>query len=268
MRKSNRITVGILADILKRAGKEIVLPAYASVVVSSGKADGSIVTETDLSCQSCIQAELAKLDDAIAFIGEEMTEEEQLACLRNSNGSYWCLDPLDGTTNFATNLPGFALSLALIENGLVELACIYDPVRDELFTAIRGGGAALNGNPITASAETRLANAVGYIDFKRLDRNRAISLACDKSYRSQRNLGSCALEWAWLAAGRGQFIVHGGEKVWDFSAGSLIAAEAGCVIGDFEGRPFFPAAKLSSPVLAACSAPIHASLILQLGHMN
>ncbi|OIO67386.1 MAG: inositol monophosphatase [Zetaproteobacteria bacterium CG1_02_53_45] len=266
MSRSNRITVGMLADILKRAGKEIVLPAYAaSVVVSSGKSDGSIVTETDLSCQSYIQAELAWLDDGIAFLGEEMTEAEQLACLHNSNGSYWCLDPLDGTTNFATNLPGFALSLALIENGLVELACIFDPVRDELFTARRGTGARLNGTPITASAETVLANAVGYIDFKRLQRDSAIAFACNRNYRSQRNLGSCALEWAWLGAGRGQFIIHGGEKVWDFSAGSLIAAEAGCIVGNFDGKPLFPDAKLSSPVLAACSRTIHDALKEQLG---
>ncbi len=264
MNKRSDISTTILADILKHAGKHIVLPAYKSSVVVTDKADGSIVTETDLSCQNYIQSELAKLDSNIAFLGEEMTEEEQLSCLRNSIGSYWCLDPLDGTSNFATNLPGFALSLALIENGLVEQACIYDPVRNELFTATRGSGAQLNGVVITASKETVLSNAVGYIDFKRLERDTSIKLATDRFYRSQRNLGSCALEWAWLAAGRGQFIIHGGEKVWDFSAGSLIAAEAGCFTGDFNGRPLFPDAGLSSPILAACSGPIHESLKLQL----
>ncbi|GAV19154.1 myo-inositol-1(or 4)-monophosphatase [Mariprofundus micogutta] len=264
MSYSNTITVAELSAILKQAGREIIMPAYRSSVIISGKADGSIVTETDLACQTYIQDKLAQLDSSIAFLGEEMSEEEQLHCLRTSNGSYWCLDPLDGTTNFATNLPGFALSLALIENGLVELACIYDPVRDELFTAKRGSGAELNGTDIHASAETELNNAVGYVDFKRLQRDTAVKLACDKLYRSQRNLGSCALEWAWLAAGRGQFIIHGGEKVWDFSAGSLIATEAGCISGDFNGQPLFPDAGLSSPILAACSSPVHESLKRQL----
>ena len=258
------ITVTMLANILREAGKAIVIPAYESSVVITDKADGSIVTETDLACQSYIQRELAVLDSNIAFLGEEMSEAEQLSCLRNCNGSYWCLDPLDGTTNFATTLPGFALSLALIENGLVELACIYDPVRDEMFTAKHGAGAQLNGSPIKASSESDLGSAVGYIDFKRLERNTAIKLATKRIYRSQRNIGSCALEWAWLAAGRGQFIIHGGEKVWDFAAGSLIAAEAGCFTGDFNGHPLFPDAGLSSPVLAACSSPIHESLKLQL----
>jgi len=79
-------------------------------------------------------------------------------------------------------------------------------------------------------------------------------------YRSQRNIGSCALEWAWLAAGRGHFIVHGGEKIWDFAAGSLIASEAGCTVTDLSARPLFPRGSLSSPVLAACNQTIHAQL--------
>jgi len=260
MGNRSNITVENLAEILIQAGNSIILPAYKSNVQTTTKVDGSIVTETDLSCQHYIQQKLQELDSSIAFLGEEMTDEEQLECLSNNSDSYWCLDPLDGTTNFATSLPGFALSLALIKNGSVELACIHDPVRNETFTAIRNDGARLNGEVIHSSSETEIANAVGYIDFKRLDRQTTIELACNKLYRSQRNIGSCALEWAWLAAGRGQFIIHGGEKIWDFAAGSLIATEAGCCAGDFAGSHFFPATALSSPVLAACSSPVHETL--------
>jgi len=117
---------------------------------------------------------------------------------------------------------------------------------------------------IRCSNGDKLANAVGYIDFKRLNAETTMKLATNRLYRSQRNLGSCALEWAWLAAGRGQFIIHGGEKIWDFAAGSLIAAEAGCMAGDFSGKPFFPRAALSSPVLAACNSSIQENLLLQL----
>jgi len=258
------ITLSSLTDILEKAGRDILLPGFHSSVETSTKADGSVVTEIDLNCQRFIETELAGLDASIALLGEEMTEEQQLHSLHSSQGSYWCLDPLDGTTNFSTSLPAFAISLALIENGQVQLACIHDPVRLESFTAQLGGGAQLNGHEIRCSNEDQLANAVGFIDFKRLERKTAKKIAAKRSYRSQRNIGTCALEWAWLAAGRAQFIIHGGEKIWDFAAGSLIAEEAGCRVGDFSAKPLFPCQKLSSPILATCMPSLQTELQQQL----
>ncbi len=253
-----------VASILAEAGATIILPAYHAAISPTTKTDGSIVTETDLASQRHIRDALLQLAPDIAFLGEEMSEAEQLACLQQSDGCYWCLDPLDGTSNFVAGFPGFAISLALIEQGRPQLTCIHDPVRGETFTAIHGRGAELNGAPITASAQQQLAQAVGFIDFKRLDAELATRLVTAPPYRSQRNIGSCALEWAWLAAGRGQFIIHGCEKLWDFAAGSLIAAEAGCPLGDFDGNALFPRDTLSAPILAACNAVIHASLKLEL----
>jgi len=253
-----------IAVILRQTGKNIVMPAFRSTVHTSTKSDGSMITATDLTCQHFIQSELTKLDASIPFLGEEMPEAEQIRGLQQSRGRYWCLDPLDGTSNFAAHFPCFSISLALIEQGIVQLACIYDPVRDELFTAAARQGARLNGTCIAASSGKAIDDAVGFIDFKRLAPPTAATLLLHSGYRSQRNIGSCALEWAWLAAGRGQFIIHGGEKIWDFAAGSLIASEAGCIVGNFSGAPLFPAATLSSSVLAASDATIHASLKLQL----
>ncbi len=261
---ASQITLTAITAILERTGQNIIMPAFLSSVQSSTKADGTIVTETDLACQQFIQDALARLDKNIAFLGEEMTETEQLACLQHSEGRYWCLDPLDGTSNFIAHFPGFAISLALIEHGIVRLACIHDPVREETFTAIQGQGACLNGASISASRNDQLQNAVGFVDFKRLPPSLATQFVTRPCYRSQRNIGSCALEWAWLAAGRGHFIIHGGEKIWDFAAGSLIASEAGCMVSDFENIPLYPCGSLSSPVLAACNPSIHASLKLQL----
>ncbi len=260
----SQVTLSAITSILKQTGKDIVLPAFHAFIHTTTKTDGSVVTDTDLASQHYIQQELKKLDESIAFLGEEMTEAEQLACLQQSDARYWCLDPLDGTTNFAAHFPGFAISLALIDNGMAQLACIHDPVRDETFTAMRNGGAQLNNTAISASEHVDLAHGVGFIDFKRLEPSLATSLATRPCYRSQRNIGSCALEWAWLASGRGQFIIHGGEKIWDFAAGSLIAAEAGCMVSDFDANPLFPGTALSSPVLAACDNAIHTSLKLQL----
>ena len=253
-----------ISKILIKAGHEIIMPAYELAVLTTQKADGSIVTETDLACQHFIEKELAKIDGDIAFLGEEMSQDNQLDCLKQKSGTFWCLDPLDGTTNFATSFPGFAISLALIRGGNVELACTHDPVREETFTASVGGGAFLNGNRIYCSQENQLANSVGFIDFKRLNRETAIRFATEKIFRSQRNVGSCALEWAWLAAGRGQFIIHGGEKLWDFAAGSMLVAEAGGCTGDFSGNPLFPASSLSSPILATCTPTVQNELKQQL----
>ena len=261
-------TLNAIEAILEQAGKEIILPAFYSSMQSSTKADGSIVTETDLACQQFIQDELECLDKSIAFLGEEMTEAEQLACLQHSEGRYWCLDPLDGTSNFIAHFPCFAISLALIEHGIVQLACIHDPVRKETFTAIHGQGACLNGAPISTSHNDQLQHAVGFVDFKRLAPPLATQFITRPCYRSQRNIGSCALEWAWLAAGRGHFIIHGSEKIWDFSAGSLIASEAGCVVSSFDKVSLFPCTTLSTSVLAACNPSTHASLKLQLSKLN
>jgi len=263
-RLNPKITLQALTAILQQAGQEIILPAFHASIQTSTKPDGSFVTATDLACQHFIEGELSKLDNSIAFLGEEMTEAEQLHCLQHNQGNYWCLDPLDGTTNFITSFPGFSISLALIQSGHPQLACIYDPVRHEVFTAERHVGAWLNNEPIQCSSQNQLQDAVGFVDFKRLDRNTAITLACDPSYRSQRNIGSCALEWAWLAAGRSDFIIHGGEKLWDFAAGSLIAQTAGASVGNFCDHALFPAQKLSSPVLAACNPLLQEKLQHQL----
>jgi len=250
----------VLARILEQAGRDILLPSFAAVSHASRKPDGSVVTATDLACQSFIAGELRKLAPEIAFLGEEMDEKEQLSCLRESGGRYWCLDPLDGTTNFVAGIPAFAASLALIENGEAKFACVHDPVRRETFTAEAGKGAKRNGEAMHANDIDLLADAVGYIDFKRLTAEKTALLVGRNLYRSQRNIGSCALEWAWLAAGRGHFIIHGGEKIWDFAAGSLLASEAGCMVGNFAGGELFPASSLTSPLLAASSAPVQAEL--------
>jgi myo-inositol-1(or 4)-monophosphatase len=253
-----------VSSLLIRAGNEIIVPAFKSQLSSTTtKADGSVVTETDLQCQRFLQSELSKLYPEIQFLGEEMEHEEQLHCLK-SGGSFWCVDPLDGTTNFTVPLPHFALSIALITDGQPVFACIHDPLLVETFTASRGDGAKLNGNPIAAANADQLQKSVGFIDFKRLDTYRATVMATGNLYRSQRNIGTCALEWAWLAAGRAHFIVHGGEKVWDYAAGALLAEEAGCVVSDFDNRTPFHTPQLSSPITAACNRSIHRQLLTAL----
>jgi len=250
-----------IVELLCEAGSEILLPAFQrqSNAIRT-KDDGSIVTLTDTKCQQFIREQLAVLYPEIGFLGEEMPEEKQRECLQQNN-SFWCLDPLDGTNNFVTSFPVFGSSLALIENGAPTLACIHDPVRDETFTAIRHEGSWLNGQPLCARSGKSLSETIGFVDFKRLHHNLAIRLATKKHYRSQRNIGSCALEWAWLAAGRSHFIIHGSEKLWDYAAGCLLAGEAGCTVSNFDRQPPFHANNLSSSIAAASSTALHQQLL-------
>ncbi|MFQ5345441.1 MAG: inositol monophosphatase family protein [Mariprofundus sp.] len=246
--------------MLEEAGKQIILPAWKTLSSVHTKSDGSIITEIDLACESFIQKSLAEIDGKIGFLSEEMEPEEQRGCL-NKGGNYWCLDPLDGTTNFVANYPVFSISLALIEDGRPIMGVIHDPVREESFYAQSHKGAWLNGMPLQTSDEKNLKASVGFVDFKRLNPSLAAALATTRLYRSQRNIGSCALEWSWLAAGRAQFILHGGQQLWDYAAGLLIAEEAGCVVSNFEKKHPFEKNQLKSSMAAACNNSIHKQVL-------
>jgi len=216
-----------LHELLVLASKQELLPRFAEVTRAE-KPDGSIVTSADIAMQKNIQENLNRLWPEYNFLGEEMTEDEQQSLLNDSNMGLWCLDPLDGTSNFAAGIPFFAVSLALIINGEVVLGLVYDPVRDECFSAQKGQGAWLNTTRLTAREfGLPLNRSIAVVDFKRLPAPLAAKLVKHPPYYSQRNFGSVALEWCWLAAGRFQVYLHGRQRVWDYAAGSLILAEAG-----------------------------------------
>ena len=204
------------------------LPRRFVDCASSAKADGSLLTEADLVMQRRLQALLLESAPGYAFLGEEMPASEQAARLADPGPGVWVLDPLDGTSNFAGNIPMFCVSLALIRAGRVELGLVYDPLRRECFHAERGGGAWLNGQRLRPTERPwELKRCTAMVDFKRLSRVLATRLVTAPPYGSQRNFGSVALELCWLAAGRGQLYLHGGQKLWDYAAALLILHEAG-----------------------------------------
>lgn len=220
-------------------------------VVREHKSDGSILTAADLAAQHLLAAELAKLAD-LPILGEEMGEAEQQAALAAGDEGLWCVDPVDGTTNFLIGLPLFAVSVALLRHGRPILGVSYAPFADEMFTALAGGGARLNGEPLPLRpSEPRLDRSVALVDLKRLPSPLATALAADAPYYSQRNLGSNVLEWCYLAAGRGDLLVHGGQRPWDYAAGSLMVAEAGGDLCGFEQDDFHAAPVWRRPAIAA-----------------
>ena len=238
----------ILEDLIRQVAKEEILPRFNRVGYEV-KDDGSLLTEADLSADKRIREKLAELYPDIAFLSEEMEQAEQEALLVSSE-KLWCLDPLDGTSNFAAGIPLFATSLALFIKGEVMIGITYDPVRDEMFSAVKGQGAWLNGETLTCQPSGFTLNkTIAIVDFKRLKPDLVQRLLSDAPYKSQRNLGTCVLEWAWMAANRGHLYLHGGMKLWDLAAGTLILDEAGGYACTLEGESVFRPAMSPRSVL-------------------
>ncbi len=240
--------------IVVTAAREELLPRFARAK-REFKADGSIVTEADLAVQSRIQQALAEAWPEIGFLGEEMPEAEQREMLVDAGNAIWVLDPLDGTSNFTAGLPFFSVSLALVIDGAPVLGIVHDPVREECFTARRRIGAWCNGEPLKLVGRALpLRRAIACVDFKRLDVSLAVRLVEDPPYSSQRSLGSVALEWCWLAAGRAHVYLHGRQKLWDYAAGSLVLREAGGHSISLDGQPVFRAGVEPRSAVAALDA--------------
>ena len=129
---------------------------------------------------------------------------------------------------------------ALLQGGEVLLGIIYDPVRDECFTADAATGAQLNAEPLQVKPSgLSLAQTTALIDFKRLDPPLATRLVSEIPYASQRSFGSVALDWCWLATGRCHVYLHGRSKLWDYSAGNYIFHQAGGLSCSLDGDPVF-----------------------------
>lgn len=231
--------LSLIRRLVKVAAARELMSRFASVRAHR-KPDGSVITEADLAMQQRLQEELATHWPEFGLLGEEMSSGQQESLLASPGKGLWCLDPLDGTSNFASGIPFFAVSLALIVDGEVHAAVVYDPNRDECFSALRGRGAWLNDQPLLGSPVVRhLKEAIAIVDLKRLPDPLVRAIASRTPFRSQRSFGSVALDWCWLACGRCQVYLHGGQKLWDYAAGQLVLHESGAVgglLGDYTGE--------------------------------
>jgi myo-inositol-1(or 4)-monophosphatase len=230
--------IELTALICETADRE--LPSRFGCHSGSRKADGSLVTEADIVVQAALFDALKQRWPDTDVLGEEMDESAQQRAMQHSDTGLWVLDPLDGTTNFSNGVPYYAVSAALLRNGVVEQGVVYDPNRKECFAAARKQGAWLNGERLQHGCSAPpLAQGVALIDLKRLPKDLACRLASNPPYKSQRSFGAVALDWAWLAAGRFQVYLHGRQKLWDYAAGCLILEEAGGCAVTLEGKPVF-----------------------------
>jgi myo-inositol-1(or 4)-monophosphatase len=197
-----------------------------------------LVTEVDVAVERMFRAMIAE-----RFPDHQILAEELGGAASAPAGPCWVFDPIDGTTNFAHGLPIFCSSLALEIDGVAEVAAVYDPTRQELFTAERGRGAFLNGAPIHVSSAQRLVDAMLVTGFpydvhSRVDEIVGLFARFVGQVRAVRRLGSAAIDLCYVASGRLDGFWESDLKPWDIAGGALIVTEAGGRITGMTGGGF------------------------------
>ncbi|MBK7091493.1 MAG: inositol monophosphatase [bacterium] len=233
------MTAALLAETsatAKAAGKILLDNVQKNRKVQfKGRID--IVTEMDLASEKLIVARLGKALPEASFL----TEEGSIADLNSE--FKWVIDPLDGTTNYAHTFPVWCVSIGLQYRDEMILGCVYDPTRDELFTATKHDKSRLNGQIIKVSDRRRLDQALLATGFPYDIRTSRINNLVNftnfvKTARAVRRAGSAALDLCYLACGRFDGYWELKLHPWDMAAGVLIVKQAGGKITDFEGQPF------------------------------
>ncbi|MDD5241049.1 MAG: inositol monophosphatase family protein [Sulfuricella sp.] len=242
-------------EAVRTIAQQEIMPRYLKVAYQR-KTDGSVFTEADIAAQTALIAALKAICDC-PVLGEEMSAEQHEALWCAGSESLWCIDPIDGTSNFVNGLPYFAVSVALMRGGRSVLGVIYNPVANEMFWAEQGKGAWLNGVRLPLKEQAPDFNrAMAAIDFKRLKPGLAQKLVASPPFASQRNFGASTLEWCYVAAGRFSLYLHGGQKLWDYAAGSLILAEAGGSMCTLSEDDFWAGDLWTRPVIAALDSKL------------
>ncbi len=219
-----------------RQGGRILVKRQAETREIRAKGFRDIVTDADLAANRAIRTALEKaFPDHIILSEEDPLPSVSIKRAEN----IWILDPLDGTTNYSRGFPVYAVSLALAQKGQAQVGVIYDPLRDECFSAVRGQGAFLNGRPIHVSQVRRFQDAIFGFELSHEQGLRERGLAWFARLGAQsvtaRIGGSAALSLAYIAAGRMDGYMHLSLNSWDVAAGILIAREAGARVTHLDG---------------------------------
>jgi len=236
-----------LEKIIRHAG-EIMLGAHDDLKVTSKPGTANFVTAYDLKVQAYLKEALTALLPEAAFVGEE--DDVQ----REQSGLRWVVDPIDGTTNFMHGLGQSCISVALCEGSGTELGMIYQPYRDEVYFAEKNKRAFLNGEEIHVSSRPAEEGVIlfGTMPYVRslAPRTFAVARECFDFCADIRRSGCAAQDLTSVAAGRAEGYFELRLSPWDFSAGMLIAAEAGAWVTDVDGNPIDN--RRPSSILCAC----------------
>jgi myo-inositol-1(or 4)-monophosphatase len=252
----NPLLLTTAIEAVVRAG-DVMMSRFGGEVRVDKKGTIDLVTEVDVDIERSFRAMIAERFPEHAVLGEEMGGSATIP-----PGPCWVFDPIDGTTNFAHGVPIFCSSLALEIDGVPEIAAVYDPTRQELFTAERGSGAFLNGRPIRVSSAATLVDAMLVTGFpydvhKRVEEIVGLFGRFVGQARAVRRLGSAAIDLCYVAAGRMDGFWESDLKPWDIAGGALIVMEAGGTVTNMAGEPF---SSRGRHVLAS-NGHIHAAML-------
>lgn len=239
--------LGLLIDVVRETGSAI-LDARKHGVTVTHKENNDVLTQADLLANQILKTRLQAAFPDDGWLSEESVDDvSRLRCRR-----VWVVDPIDGTREYAAGVPEYAVSAALVENGLLTLAVVYNPETDELFSALRGSGAFLNGKPIQCkqSCQGQLVLLASRSECKRGEWERFAK-------EQVKPIGSIAYKLALVAAGFADATFSLGSKnEWDIAAGVLLVSEAGGVVTDINRQPFiFNQANVLVNGIVASSCP-------------
>ena len=241
-------------QIINRASNDL------DLLKVSTKQPNDFVTEVDQAAEAAIIATLQEAYPQYGILAEESGETAGKG--KGETEYQWIIDPLDGTTNFIHGMPQYAVSIALAKAGVVEQAVIFDPNRNELFTASKGGGAFLNERRIRVSRRLKLQDSLlgtgfPYRSFDLVDTYLAIFKELTQKTAGQRRPGAASLDLAYVACGRYDGFWEFGLAPWDMAAGALMISEAGGLVSDVRGE----ASYLTSGNVVAGTPKVFAPLL-------
>ena len=234
--KLSSANINIMVKACRKAGK-ILIRDFGEIekLQVSRKGPGDFVTMSDKRVEKILIGELEKARPNFSILSEEIGE------IKKDEEFKWIIDPIDGTANFLHGIPHFAISVGLEKNNEIICGIIFDPIKDEIFTAEKGNGSYLNNQRMRVSSRSKLEDSIIFTGGPRRDsKDRNLVLDEYKKFSSKvlipiRKMGSAALDMAYVAAGRCDGFWQRNLNYWDIAAGIILVKEAGGFVTDFKG---------------------------------
>jgi len=235
--KLSSANINVLVKVCRKAAK-ILIRDFGEIenLQVSLKGPGNFVTASDLKVEKILVEELQKARPTYSILSEEVGQ------INNDESFKWIIDPIDGTSNFLHGIPHFAISIGLEHDKEIICGIIYDPIKDEIFTAEKGNGAYLNNKRMRVSSRSKLKDCIICTGgHKRDSKDRELALEEYKKFSSKvfipiRKFGSASLDMAYVAAGRCDGYWQRDLSYWDIAAGIILVKESGGFVTDFNGE--------------------------------
>ncbi len=252
--KTNKTAMEVATSAALKAG-QILIDKFSTIKTFQSKGRGNVVSEADLAAEKVLKQIFTEQYPDFGIISEESE------AVKGKADFQWIIDPLDGSRNYVSGVPHFAVNIALVRADEILLGLTYDPSRREIFTAIKGNGLHLNGKQVWVGKADSIKNSLvgldmGYNDARGKEALRMLT-SLWPGMQSIRIMGSAALGLAYVASGRIDIYFHHNLYPWDIAPGILMVQEAGGVITDRNGKPM----NYNLGTLIAANKAVHADFL-------